>query len=372
MLRWAYQADATVLTASGTQALQLAIQTATRLAGVAAAPVVALPAFTCFDVATAAVGAGARIALYDVDPATLAPDLDSLRAVLDEGVRVVVVTPLYGLPVAWQEIEDAVMRAGAVVVEDAAQGQGARWRGRTVGTFGAISVVSFGRGKGWTGCGGGALLVRGRAIAAVPDVALRPASRAREFSTAVSALGQWWLGRPAWYALPASLPFLALGETRYHDPQPPAEMSRAAAALALHTRPQAVLEALARRLNAAELLAGLPSGVAPVRPIPGADASFIRLPVRLPGGLASFDRPAMALRAGVGRSYPSTLATLPAVRARLTGPHRQWPGAETLVRELVTLPTHSHVAPRDRLALTALLPRQGMTSSQRTSSLSAG
>ena len=355
-LRWSYQSQAGVLTGSGTQALQLAITAAARLVGAAAPVHVALPAFTCFNVATAAVGAGARIALYDVDPWTLSPDLDSLEAVLARGARVVVVTPLYGFPVDWSPVESRAAHWGAVVVEDAAQGQGARWCGRPLGALGSLSVLSFGRGKGWTGGGGGALLLR-RNARRETLVTLRPGKVSADLGTVASAVGQWLLGRPSLYAIPAALPFLALGETRYHDPEPLREMSRAAAAVALRTRSEAVLEALARQANGAALIAQLPATVAAVRVLPNADPSFIRLPVRIPGGLAGLPDPEWAMRLGIGRTYPSTLAELEPVRARMAGTTGRWPGADALVKDLVTLPTHSQLTPRDRSALLAALRR---------------
>ena len=61
---------------------------------------------------------------------------------------------------------------------------------------------------------------------------------------------------------------------------------------------------------------------------------------------------AVATRLGAARSYPSSLGALAAVRARLVGPARRWPGAEELVRDLVTLPTHSLLSERDLEALT--------------------
>ncbi|HEY7192135.1 MAG TPA: DegT/DnrJ/EryC1/StrS family aminotransferase, partial [Gemmatimonadales bacterium] len=152
-----YAADQVILLGSGTQALQVALELAMRQVGDAA---VALPAFTCFDVATAAVGARARMRFYDLDPSTLAPDPTSLEKVLKRGTRVAVITPLYGYPVDWEAIEELCARHGAIAVEDAAQGHHAEWRGRILGSLGPISVLSFGRGKGWTGGSGGALLVR--------------------------------------------------------------------------------------------------------------------------------------------------------------------------------------------------------------------
>src|SRR5439155_19022642 len=146
LVRALYRGHDAVLTASGTQALELAIRAAAAATGESCA--VALPAYSCYDVAAAAVGAGVRMALYDVDPATLAPDLDSLTATLAAGAQVVVVAPLYGMPVDWDAIEQRVAPFGAIPIEDAAQGHGAEWRGARLGSGGRLSVLSFGRGKG--------------------------------------------------------------------------------------------------------------------------------------------------------------------------------------------------------------------------------
>src|SRR5262245_42349438 len=99
LLRQVYEADEAILVGSGSQALQLAITESAR--SYADAPIVALPAFTCYDVATAAVGAGFPVILFDVNPATLEPDFESVRAALQAGARIVVVSPLYGFPVDW-------------------------------------------------------------------------------------------------------------------------------------------------------------------------------------------------------------------------------------------------------------------------------
>src|SRR5262249_36974288 len=152
LLRSRYDARVVHLTSSGTSALQVAIRLARVRAGDGP---VALPAYGCYDIASAAVGADLPIALYDVDPATLSPDLDSLSAVLAGGARIVVVAPVAGMPVDWSGVEQCAGAFGAFLVEDAAQGHGAFLRGRPVGSLGPLSVLSFGRGKGWTGGAGG-------------------------------------------------------------------------------------------------------------------------------------------------------------------------------------------------------------------------
>jgi perosamine synthetase len=347
-----FAADSGVLCGSGTQALHAALAEAKRTRGDAP---VALPAFTCYDVASAAVGAGVRVALYDVDPATLAPDPASLERVLAAGAGTVVAGPLYGVPLPWHEVRALADRYGALVIEDAAQGHGASWRGLPLGSLGDLSVLSFGRGKGWTGGRGGALLARGSA--GTPPGTLTDPAPSAEVKTAVLVAAQWLLGRPEVYGVPAAIPGLGLGETVYHDPAPPEGITRAAASLVRHGRDASRREAAARRANASALLARLADDrVARPAAVPAdAVAGWLRLPLRVPGGMAAL--PVAARRLGVAASYPTPLGELPQLRALLAGPEARWPGAESLARELVTLPTHSRVTDREREAIVALLLR---------------
>jgi dTDP-4-amino-4,6-dideoxygalactose transaminase len=344
VLRREFGAEGVALFASGTQALQVALADARRAAG--SNPTVALPAFTCFDVATAAVGAGLRIALYDVDPETLTPDLDSLSGALDEGARIVVVAPLFGFPVDWEAVCATAAKNDASVIEDSAQGSGATWHGARLGSLGETSVLSFGRGKGWTGGCGGALLTRRRgATQAVHN----GRSLGAELRVLTLASAQWAFGRPALYGLPAALPWLGLGETRYRDPTPPRPLPRTAARLLLHDVAASRREAEERRRRAERLLAAIaPSARScTIRALPGGVPGYLRLPLRVMGGLAGLAQPDVARRLGAARSYPHGLGALPAVRERLVDSRRTWPGAEALARELITLPTHSLLSRQD-------------------------
>ena len=350
-----YDADAVQLFGSGTQALQVALRVALRRV---AGSLVALPSFTCFDVGAAAVGVGARIVLYDIDPATLEPDLESLTRCLQGGARVVVVTPLYGCPVNWQAIEEVVGSFGALAIEDAAQGHGARWRMRPVGSMGVISVLSFGRGKGWTGGSGGALLFRRNS--SWRGVETRPQGvkhASDELRTLMHLSAQWLFGRPAVYGLPAGISWLRLGETVYRDAAPPRPITRCAAACLDAVSAAAHQEAEARRSNATVMLTALHAGsrLQTIRPLPDASPGFLRLPVRLPFGLSGFREPRRALRLGIATSYPSVLGVIPQVRARLAPGCNQWPGGEELSRTLFTAPTHSLISATERDALVQVL-----------------
>lgn len=331
-----------VLTDSGTSALRLALEAARPPS---AELVVALPGWGCYDLATAAIGARARVELYDLDPATLGPDLEGVEKLLRKGVQVLVVVHPYGLPVAMREIGAMARRYGAVLVEDAAQGAGGALDGRPLGGHGSLAVLSFGRGKGITGGGGGALLANdpdGVGLLALDRISrLRGVGLGRRLREPVALGVQWLLGRPEFYTLPASLPFLRLGETVYRPPRDPRRMTSFAAGVLRRTLPLQEAEAIRRRRHAAGLEAALVShGGVPIRVIPGGEPGYLRYPVILPQEVMP------VRRLGVETGYPVPLTELSPLRTALCSPGRL-PGAEAVARRLVTLPTHGRVAADD-------------------------
>lgn len=348
-----YGAAAVALLGSGTQALTLAI----RLARQEQEGPVALPGFTCYDVATAAIGADAPVLLYDLDPQTLGPDWSSLEAALEGGARTIVVAYLYGFPVDWDRVQELAEQYGATVIEDSAQGTGASWRGRPLGALGELSVLSFGRGKGWTGGGGGALLARGLTADGRSDLsALTREQGTGEIRTAVTLLAQWALGRPSLYGLPYRVPWLHLGETHYREPEPLQGIPRISAGAVTATAEQAAEAASARRRvasllrRATEKNDGLQVPVAAGSGQPG----YLRLPIRV---VDSADRVRLLSRlegTGAAPSYPTSLDDLPQIRDAIAAA-ASIPNAEALAAELVTVPTHSLLQPRDLERLTTTL-----------------
>lgn len=343
-----FGAASVILCESGTGALQLALDRCRRRDGRLR---VALPAYACFDVVTAAVGVDAELSFYDLDPATLSPDEASLVGVLERGVDALVVVHLYGVPVDWPRIAEHAARFGAQLVEDAAQGHGASFGEQPLGSLAPRSVLSFGRGKGWTGGRGGALLLRDSA----DD---EPEQTSSELGALGLAAALWALGRPPLYRIPASIPALGLGETRYREPHPGARMARAAAAAIIDSDSSASAEARRRMQNAVWLTAALSASSdvhliqPPARGMPG----YLRLPVLLAGGLRAAASSDVARRLGIAPAYPAVLPVLPASRSRLVpGSAGPYPGAERLVRELFTLPTHSLLSEAERQTLVDFL-----------------
>lgn len=332
-----HAADVTLFD-SGTHALTAAIRAAQKWIGRDA--LVALPAFTCYDVATAAAGADGRIVLYDLDPHTLGPDWTSFEAALATGAGIVVVAPLYGYPLDWSLVEQKARVYGAIIIEDAAQAAGGEWAHRPIGSFGDLSVLSFGRGKGWTGAHGGAVLNRRGLALDRPE----RGSIADEVKSIVLAGAQLVLSNPRLYGIPASIPGLHLGETLYREPSAAASMGHFPASLVRATAIAALSgEVGIRRDNAARLqqiMSDTAGGIA-VKPVAGGDPGFLRFPFRIPASHTRNRFLDAFRRLGAAPPYPTTLSKLGAVGSRIVNHESRFSGAEALVSELVTLPTHS-------------------------------
>ncbi len=329
-------ASSVLLTQSGTAALMMAMQALVPPGGT-----VALPAYGCADLATAATGAGVRVRLYDLDPLTLGVDIPSLLATLGRGAHAVVIAHLHGIPTDVAAIRLAIAPFDVPIIEDAAQGLGARVGGAPAGGLGDLSVLSFGRGKGVSGGSGGALVVQAPYLHRVRDARIHAEGERGWGSLAVS-LAMWALGRPMLYRLPASLPFLQLGEMVYHDPPVPAGMPSACASMALAAwrRLPRIIEQRQSVVHALQEQSA-PSGIVPISVAATSAPSWLRYPALVPS------RATTAPTLGILRGYPLTLAEQPHAIRLLHPQEPRMPGAERLRDELMTLPTHHHVTNAD-------------------------
>ena len=125
--------------ANGTDALVLALHALRLQPG----DEVLVPAFTFFATAEAVVWAGGRPVPVDVEADTFNLDVAAAEAHASERTVGVIGVHLYGQPCDLDGLEALCRRRGWWLVEDAAQAQGASWRGRRVGTFGQLAGWSF-------------------------------------------------------------------------------------------------------------------------------------------------------------------------------------------------------------------------------------
>jgi len=241
----------------------------------------------------------------------------------------------------------------ALVIDDAAQGFGALLAGRPLGAGGALGVLSFGRGKGLTGGGGGGLVVpAGSPVRGVENASPAARSQLSWGAAALKTLAQWVLARPALYGVPAALPFLGLGETTYQSPRPRSAMSQFAVGVLAETITLADAELATRRAHAAGYAISLAGSLVEVpHPPNGSLPSFLRYPVMLPARLEAQALPRAVRRLGIMPGYPISLADLPGFNDRVLNAGENFSGSRALAQRLVTLPTHSSLRGDDLRAV---------------------
>lgn len=95
----------------------------------------------------------------DIDPATACFGSDTLRAGLERGPKVAVLTYLFGLVPDLDDLMGQLRDAGVFVIEDFSQCLNGRWRGRGIGTFGDVAIYSASSIKTFDTFGGGYLVL---------------------------------------------------------------------------------------------------------------------------------------------------------------------------------------------------------------------
>jgi dTDP-4-amino-4,6-dideoxygalactose transaminase len=109
---------------------------------------------------------GATPVPVEPDPLTHNIDYTRLEEAITSRTRAIMPVHLYGQPAGMDPINAIASKHGLVVIEDAAQAQGARYFGRSVGSLGGAAGTSFYPGKNLGAMGdGGAVLTNDDKIA---------------------------------------------------------------------------------------------------------------------------------------------------------------------------------------------------------------
>jgi dTDP-4-amino-4,6-dideoxygalactose transaminase len=161
VLRKESGAEEVMLTTSCTAALELSAL----LLDLQPGDTVVVPSFTFSTSALAFASRGAELLYCDIESTTLGLDPKHLSELLDDSVRAVVVVHYGGVACDLDGIQTVLAdRPDVLLIEDNAHGLFGRWRGQPLGSFGALTSLSFHETKNIT-CGeGGALLVNDPAL----------------------------------------------------------------------------------------------------------------------------------------------------------------------------------------------------------------
>lgn len=306
---------------SGTSAALLALEAA----GVGPGTEVILPANGYVGVLAPVMKLGAVPVLVDVDAETANILPDAAGAGMTDRTRAIIPTHMYGFPCDMDAVTATVRRAEVFVLEDAAHALGAQYKGRRAGGLGDAGLFSF-SGKMITVFGPGGALVTDDGPLAEAVSSLRDQGRAR--SVGISFVRRLDAG---WYDQ------LAIGYNMHL-----VEMCAAAGRVQLRLLPEFV----AHRRRAADYYtarfreAEVPLRLPPLRS--WAEPCYLHYVVHTP----LRDRLQARLKEqGIQASvhYPTPLHLLAPVRERYGMRVGQFPRAEQLCRENLSLPVGPHM-----------------------------
>ncbi len=144
----------TLLTTSCTHALEMAAY----LAGIEEGDEVIMPSYTFVSTADAFVLRGAKIVFVDIRPDTMNIDEQLIEQAITPRTKAIVPVHYAGVACEMDKIMKLALKYDLKVIEDAAQGVDAFYKGRALGTIGDFGCYSFHETKNYTMGEGGALL----------------------------------------------------------------------------------------------------------------------------------------------------------------------------------------------------------------------
>jgi len=140
---------------SGTSALELAL----RAYDIGPGDEVITAANSFIASALAISHAGATPVLVDVDPFTHTIDVTGIERAITSRTKAILPVHLYGHPAHMDPIRQLAEQHGLIVIEDACQAHGARYKGRRAGSLGHAAAFSFYPGKNLGAYGDGGMVV---------------------------------------------------------------------------------------------------------------------------------------------------------------------------------------------------------------------
>ncbi len=316
-----------IAVSSGTAALHVALIAAR----IGPGDEVLVPASTYVSTAFAPLYQGARPRFVDVDPATACIDPAALQRALTPRTRAILVVHLCGVPCDMDAVNAFARERGLLVVEDAAQAHGSRYRGRSVGTLGDIGCFSFGSTKSLVTGEGGLVLTDDDGLARRARLAMSLAER--------SALGRPALDTQSW--APTDEPEYEMLGWNYR-----LGALQAAVGLAQLERLERIRELRARNARRlVERLEGLPEVLVQAAP-QGSEPCLSTLLLRIDPRSGSRRRDALASALAHER-IDHRLPLRPLPRHALFGEREHFPGAEEVYASGLGLRVDPALGPRE-------------------------
>lgn len=132
--------------------------------GVGAGDEIICPSITYWASAAPALQLGSAVNFADIDPNTLCIDPKDIEHRIGERTKAIVVVHYFGHPCDMDAIMDIARSHNVKVIEDVSHAHGALYKGKKVGSFGDISVMSMMSGKSFPIGEGGMIVTNNRPL----------------------------------------------------------------------------------------------------------------------------------------------------------------------------------------------------------------
>jgi dTDP-4-amino-4,6-dideoxygalactose transaminase len=142
---------------------------------------VIMPSFTFVSTANAFVLRGAIIKFIDIRPDTLNMDENLIEAAITEKTKAIVPVHYAGVGCEMDTIMEIARNHNLLVVEDAAQGVNATYKGRYLGTIGHLGTYSFHETKNFISGEGGALVLNDKRFVERAEIIREKGTNRKQF-----------------------------------------------------------------------------------------------------------------------------------------------------------------------------------------------
>jgi dTDP-4-amino-4,6-dideoxygalactose transaminase len=315
---------------------------------------VIIPAYTCYSVPSAIRKADLEIVPCDIKAETLDFDFEHLESLCDDKTLCVVPTHLFGIPSDVPRVREIAESKGIFIVEDAAQALGVSRGKEILGTLGDVAFFSFGRGKNIT-CGSGGLIITssGNIAARIRSLyeKLPPEPFKDSLRTFLEVCFMKIFLTPYLYWFPYGLQSLKLGETKFYHNFPVYRLSGVKAGLLRHWGETLESYNDCRSTIGKYYLKEL--NLEGTLPIYSYSFPYLRFPVYMNGNCLKNKTYEDWKIFGMTRMYPDSVNNIDEIRVNFLG--IECKNAESIAKDLLTLPTHALLRNRDMVNICYIL-----------------
>jgi perosamine synthetase len=309
---------------------------------------VIIPAYTCFSVPSAIAKAGLKISLCDICLETLNFDVQKLSKLINKKTLAVLPVYHFGLAHDISGIIKLCRENSVFVIEDVAQGMGAKFGNRYLGAFGDAGFFSLGRGKNITTIEGGVILSQSEEISLLLKEELLNLEKESSIEFFWKSLVYKIFLNPRLFRIPEKIPALELGESKFSLDFDLFLLSEYQAKLGSFLLKRLDEINQIRIKNARYLISALKDFDRISLPPTSKEAYsiYLRLPILFKDSTER-EKAFQSLRRknlGTSRMYPTSLEKIPGIGSYLMSGSSDLLNSNSVERILLTLPTHQFLS----------------------------